>query len=448
MQKSQDLTTGSLPIQIKQIAIPASIGFFFHTMYNVVDSIFAGKLSTEALAALGLSFPIFFLILAFSNGFGRAAGAIIGNNLGTGKQNSVTNETQQTFGFGFLITGILMLIGLLGTQYLLEMMRIEGQTLVLALEYTHMIYYGTIGFILFSFSNAILTAHGDSKPFRNMLILGFFLNLILNPILIYGWLGFPKLGFTGIALSTVIIEFITGIYLLMLCVKRGYLGLLKISHLVPRFNFIKEMLVQGIPASMNMLMISIGFFVTNYFVTGFGAEAIAMFGVATKIEQIILLPSIGLSIAVSTIVAQNNGAGKFDRIMQTLKIGSKWGWYIILPLSLLMAVFGEWLMRIFTNDAVVINLGVKFLWVMFWTEWSYVIGGIHLSALQGMKKPMLGFISPLFRTVIGRILLFNLCVNLMGLGLESIWWSIVGLNTVMTCFVIWYTRRLIGKKLE
>lgn len=445
MTKTQSLTTGNLPSQIRSIAIPSSIGFFFHTMYNVVDSIFAGQISTEALAAMGLCFPIFFIIIALSPGFGTAVSVLVGNALGAKEIRKSECNAQQALGFGFCISIILMLVGVFASKPLLQFIGGEGEVLRLALEYIQIIYWGALAFIIFSFCNNILTAHGDSKPFRNMLVLGFFLNLILDPLFLYGGFGIPAMGFKGIALATVVIESITALFLFGLCLHRGYFGIFRLKHVIPKPKFIQEMLIQGIPASLNMLMVAFGFFVTNYFVKDFGNEAIAMFGVTTRIEQIILLPTIGISVAVSAIVAQNNGAGNIERIKETLRIGSLWGLYLIIPASIIMALGGKWWMGIFSDDSAVIALGITYLWIMLTTEWSYVIGGIYIGALQAMKKPFLGFIAPLLRIVLGRLVFFSVCIYVLHLGLNSLWWSIVILNTIVTVFAIWYTRRAISR---
>ncbi|MDA0811261.1 MAG: MATE family efflux transporter, partial [Verrucomicrobia bacterium] len=200
------LTTGSLSGHIRNIAVPMSIGFFFNTMYNVVDSFYAGRVSTAGLAALALSFPVFFVIIATSEGIARGASALIANAIGAGDKEKEAALSSQVFSLGFLCAVALSIIGLNAAPPLFRILGAEGETFTMATGYISPLFWGAIFFLLSSMSNSILLANGDSKTVGKVLVFGFFLNLILDPWFLYGGFGLPAMGIPGIAWATVIIQ--------------------------------------------------------------------------------------------------------------------------------------------------------------------------------------------------------------------------------------------------
>ena len=294
----------------------------------------------------------------------------------------------------------------------------------MSLDYINVIYYGAVFFVLSFILNAPLNAVGNTKPYRNFLIIGFFLNLILNPIFMFGWIGFPALGLAGIALATVVIEILGCVYL---CYKLYESGLINVStrkSLLPALKSFKDLTQQGFPASMNMATVAIGIFVITYFVSRFGKEAVAAYGIATRIEQIALLPTIGLNIATLSLVGQNMGANKCHRVRETLHTTLKYGAFVALFGVLFLFIFSKQLMGLFTDDHAVVNIGSVYLKIAAFLLWSYVIMFINVSALQGMKRPMFALWIGLGRQIVAPIAVFYLFVYVIETGLLGIWWGI------------------------
>ena len=186
-KNSQTLTTQSIPALIKQLAIPASIGMFFNTMYNVVDTFYAGLISTQAISALTLSFMIFFLIIGFGYGFSSAITALLGNALGKKRYKLASIYAHKGLIFVPLIGLTLSIIGYFFAPSLFMFLGAKDEYLQISLDYINPILFGAI-FFMFNFSlNSILIATGDTKTYRNSLIFGFFANLALNPLFMYGF---------------------------------------------------------------------------------------------------------------------------------------------------------------------------------------------------------------------------------------------------------------------
>jgi len=442
-----NLTKGPIPKLIRRIAIPASVGFFFNTMYNVVDTFYGGLISTEALAALSISFPIFFIILAMGTGIGTGATALIGNALGEGKNRKAMIYASQAISYSVFLSIILMIVGLLASPSLFRLLGASGDYLAISLQYMNIIFMGTLFFMLNYIFNSILNAQGDTKTFRNFLIAGFFLNLILDPWFMFGGFGIPALGLAGVAWATVLIQFLGVFYMGYKASKTDLICMKCLSLLMPRRRPYAELSQQGFPASINMMTVAIGIFVITFFISDFGKEAVAAYGIATRIEQIALLPTIGLNIATLAIVAQNNGARKYDRIKETLYKSIKYGFIIMAVGTVLVFAFSYQLMGVFTDDAMVVSIGGAYLKIAAFIFFAYVILFVTVSALQGMKKPMYAIWIGIFRQIVAPVIVFYVFAQVLGFGLMGIWWGIFGIvwfSAIVTLVYARYRFRIIS----
>ena len=314
------LTTDPIPKLLLALAIPSIVGFFFNTMYNVVDTFVAGYLSTQALASLSISFPIFFALIAIGVGVGTGATALIANELGKKDEETAKRYAKQTISFGVLLGISLSIIGFLVSPFLLTLLGAEGAYLITASNYLITIFWGSIFITMTFMFNAILNAVGDTKSYRNILIASFFINSLLSPALAFGWLGLPTLNILGIAIATIITNAIGALYLWFKVLGSGLVKKDSWSQYVPNMKSFLDIARQGLPASLSMMTISIGAFIITYFVSIFGESTVAGYGVGLRIEQIVLIPGIGINIAVLTLISQNNGAKKYDRVREKFEL--------------------------------------------------------------------------------------------------------------------------------
>ncbi len=443
--KSEPLTEGAIPKHIRNIALPMSIGFFFNTMYNVVDSFYAGQVSTSALAALALSFPVFFIIIAISEGIARGSAALIANAIGAKDEEKEKLLSSQVFSLGLICALSLTVVGLNVAPPLFRILGAEGDYFDLALGYVSPLFIGAVFFLLSSMSNAILLAHGDSKTFGKVLVAGFLLNLILDPWFLYGGFGLPAMGVPGIAWATVSIQAMGGLFLFSVVLRRGYVDIGALFRRLPKPKIYGEILKQGIPTSFNMMSIALGFFVTTYYLKFYGEVSVAAFGVGTRIEQIALLPAIGLGSAIVSIVGQNNGAGRLDRVSECMKLCVKYGLLLILLASVLVFVFATPLVRIFTSDEEVIKVGANYTRIMAFIQWAYVMGFIFIGFLQAIKRPMYGFVEAVIRKIVLPIGVFYFAVKVLEVDLDGFWYSMVAINVTMTFVTMAYARSVLKK---
>lgn len=445
MEKSR-LIAEPIPTLIRDITVPASVGFFFNTMYNAVDTFFGGLISTEALASLSLSFPVFFIIIAMGTGISTGTTALIANALGAGRDEEAKGFALQGIAFGILTAMALTAFGIFASPFLFRVLGASGDYLGMAVTYMNTIFLGTILFMVLFMLNAIMNGMGETRPFRNFLIVGFLLNLVLDPWFIFGGLGLPAMGIVGIALATVVIQGIGCVYLGREVLKTGLLSRATLRDMLPKTGPLKEIARQGLPASFNMLTVGMGVFVITYFVSHFGKEAVAAYGIAMRIEQIVLVPTIGLNIATLTLVAQNNGAGLFDRVQESLQKCLKYGAYIMAAGSVLVFMGARVLMTLFTSDESVIDVGATYLRIDALVLYAYVLLFVHVAALQGMKRPMFAVWIGLYRQIIAPFILFWTLTRVLHLGLLGIWWGIFAITWSAALFTFFYARGIVEKK--
>ncbi|MCJ7595661.1 MAG: MATE family efflux transporter [Desulfobacterales bacterium] len=445
MPKDRQLTTESIPRLVRQVAIPASVGYFFHTMYNVVDTYFGGLISTQALASLSLSFPVFFIIIAVGMGISTGATALIANALGAGEREKARLIAVQGITFGILTSIALTIFGLCISPFLFRLLGASEEYLLMATTYMNTIFWGALFFLLINMLNAILNALGDTRPFRDFLIAGFLLNVLLDPWFIYGGFGVPPMGIFGIALATVLIQCMGCFYMGLKVLGTGLVAGMGWRDLLPKPGPFKEIFRQGVPASLNMFTVGMGIFVITYFVSQFGKEAVAAYGAAMRVEQMVLVPTIGLNISTLTLVAQNHGARLFDRVKETVNTGLRYGGVVMAFGTMAVLLLARPLMAFFSEDARVIEIGTTYLRIDALVLYGYVVLFVYVAAMQGLKRPMYAVWIGLYRQIVAPVILFWSLTHLLDFGLPAIWWGIFSITWSAGLFTLFYARRLLKK---
>ena len=434
-----------------KIAIPSSIGTIFQTLYSIVDTYFAGTISSEALAAIGQTFPVYFIIIAVGVGLSIGTSALVANHLGSKEEIIASSYFCQSILLA-LITAIFMtFIGINFSPIIILSINNNLTSLSLSMEYLNIIFSGSVFIFLLMSLNSSLSAQGDTKSYRNILIFSFILNIILNPILISGYiLNFqilPAFGIKGIAISTIISQIIGIIYLLFKLSKTVIYKKIKKNFFYPNLILINKLLSQGIPASIGMLMISIGYYFILFFVGKFGDLAIAGYGAAIRYEQLFLLPLLGLNTAMISMVGQNFGAENINRVKEIYIKGILIGCSILFIFSFLMYFTSEWAMNFFTEDQIVIDFGTTYLKIISFMLPIYPFFFISNGFFQGLKKPLIVMYVLLFRLVIMPFIILWVLIIYLNYDYPIIFWSLVIINWFLGILYYFFTRYNFMKKL-
>ena len=434
---------------LKKIAIPASTGTLFQTLYNIVDTFFAGKISANALAAIAKSFPLYFIIIATGVGIVSASNALISNSLGAKDDRSASLYVAQSLLYSVIVSILVTIVGLSFSDDLLKFMGSDQETIRLATDYLDIIFFATFIFLIQISLNGALNAQGDTKSYRNVLIVSFFLNIGLNPLFIFGLGPIPAFGIAGLAIATVIAQFLGLIYLaykVYCCELKQYLSP---QCFLPKINLIKNLTNQSVPMMMNMFMIGLGIYNILFFVSKFGYLAAAGYGSALRIEQILLLPVIGLNTAVLTIAGQNFGAKLFARVDESYTKAIMVGSSFMILAGVIVFLLADNIVSIFTDNQEVIDFGADYLKVAAFIGPVYPVFFITNALFQAIKKPIYTVIITFSRLVLLPFSTMSVVVFVLNgsfkdlfLGLFFINWTF---GILVFLFSKYYMKKLFSK---
>ena len=418
-----------------KIAIPSSIGTIFQNLYSVVDSIFAGQMiSKEALAAIGQVFPIYFIIIALGVGISIGTTSLIANSIGENNKLKAGNVVIQSLIVAILISVIVSIFGLTFSNTLISSMNNDKDLLYLSNEYMRIIFIGSIFIFILMALNSSLSAQGDTKSYRNVLIFSFFLNIILNPIMIsgkiYNFQLFNGLGISGIAYATIISNFV-GVFYLFYKVQKSEIYKYTKFTIVPNIKIILNILNHGIPASIGMMMIALGSYILIFFVAIFGSNAVAGYTSAGRYEQLFFLPLLGLSTAVISIVGQNYGAKNYERVLETYNKALLVGIVLQTILGFIMFITAEISMNLFTSDEKVKQFGYNYLKITALMFPAFPFFFFGNATFQGLKLPAIVMYMAILRFVIIPTIIIYFIINKIDQNYNYMFYGLVIMHWVI-----------------
>jgi len=435
-----DLLKDNIPKLVRKLAVPAMVGTLFQTLYNVVDTFFAGKISPEALSALSKSFPIYFIIIATSIGVTVAGTSLIGNSIGEKDNKKTLNYFSHIIYYGILISIFITFLGLYFSERVFFLMGSTEEVASLGLEYTNIIYSGSFLFILVVSLNSLLHAEGDTKTYRNVLVISFLLNIILNPILIFGFLFIPAFGVKGIGIATIISQLVSFLIILFKVLKNERVRNITNEYLVPKFLFFKNIFFQSMPISVSICGYALAAAIIFTYVGQSGEYAVAGYGVGTRIEQVVLLPILGINTAIISIIAQNYGANNLVRIKETYFTAIKYAFIIMITAGTLVFLSASVITSFFSSDPEVIEYGKRYLKISAFVLPAYPVFFLSNGFFMALKKSENAMISNFFRNVLNPIAVFYIA-KYINASFETFFWLWVGINwffSISYFFIIIY----------
>ncbi len=431
MIKNLNLTSGPIIKLLRQIAIPSMTGSLFQTLFNLVDTFYAGKISSAALAALAKAFPLYFIIISAGIGIVAGCNSLIANSLGSNNRVSASIYSYHSLIYAFLLAIFITSIGIFFSYDLLKLMGSSDESIFLSKQYTDIIFFGTIVFLILTSFNSILYAQGDTKTYRNVLIVGVVLNIILNPIFIFGLFFIPAFGIAGLAISTILIQFFACIYLYYKVNSSQLKIELKFSNFLIRNNFLINVFNQSMPITMALFLVATGSYLLLYFISSFGDRAVAGYGAAIRFEHLFSLPVIGLNTAVISIAGQNFGARRYDRVKEVYFKSIFIGVLIMCISGIIIYILSEPIIRIFSNDLEVIKYGSTYLKIAAFIGPILPVFFISHALFTSLKKTYLIFYSNLFRMVFLPFLIVWVILNYKNGYFNDIFYGLLIMNWVL-----------------
>ena len=442
-----DLLKENIPVLVRKLAIPASVGTLFQTLYNIVDTFYSGLISPEALSALSKSFPIYFIIVATSIGVTVGGTSLIGNSIGEKNEKNASYYFTHIIIYGLLISVFITFIGLYFSEKVFNLMGSTQEITNLGLQYTNIMFYGSFLFFLVVSLNSLLHAEGDTKTYRNVLILSFLLNIILNPILIFGFLFIPAMGMMGIGLSTIISQLIAFLIILFKVLQNPRVKKITIEYFNVKFIFLKNIFFQSMPISIAIC----GYAVAATFIFTYVGQtselAVAGYGAATRIEQVVLLPILGINTAIISIIAQNFGANNFDRVKETYFVSIKYGLILMVFSGILVYLTADIVPRFFSSNEVVLEYGRRYLKIAAFILPAYPIFFLSNGFFMGLKKSNYAMVNNMMRNVLVPICVFYLAKYLSA-DFDTFFWLWFVFQWTLSILLFTYVSYYIKKKLD
>ena len=442
-----NILTDDVKILIRKLAIPASVGTLFQTLYNIVDTFFAGKISPEALSALAKSFPIYFILIASSIGITVAGTSLIGNSIGEKNQKKASTYFSQLIIFSLILTLFITYIGLTYSDNIFILMGSSDEVKNLGLDYTNIIFYGSFLFIVVVALNSLLHAEGDTKTYRNALIIAFFLNIFLNPILIFGFWFIPAFGMKGIGIATLIAQLVSLIIIFDKVLKSKLIKDLIINNFIPKIYYFKNIFFQSMPIIISICGYSVASAIVFKYAGLSGEYAAAGYGAGTRIEQVVLLPILGINTAIITIIAQNFGAKNILRIKQTYITAIKYAFIIMIISSLFVYLLAEIITGLFSNDLNVIEFGKLYLQISAFVLPAYPIFFLSNGFFMALKKSENALVANIFRNVIFPFLVFYTAIYYNS-DFTNFFWLWVFYNWIFSLSYLGYTLFYLNFRLD
>ena len=385
MIKKNNLTEGSVLRSLLTLSVPIIIAQLLHTAYQLTDTFWVGRLGANAIASVSISFPVIFLLISLGGGLTMAGSILVAQYKGKQNQEAINYIAGQTLLAVLGIALFLSVIGYLISPYLIKLMGVEPVVLADAVAYLKISFIGIVFMFLFFIFQALMRGAGNVKTPMYIILGTVLLNLFLDPLFIFGWGIIPGFGVSGAALATIITQGLSaaaGAFILFHGKKEITLNLKELKF---DFSLIKRMFFLGLPASVEQSARALGMIAMTFLVAGFGTATVAAFGIGTRMLSLVIIPSMGLSMATSTLVGQNVGAGKIDRTEKIIKM-SAWAGFISLTVAgLLMFLLAESLCSFFVpGESETIRLGSSFIRMMALTFGFIALQMIMAGVFRGV----------------------------------------------------------------
>ena len=436
-----DLTTGPILKTLVRLAVPVTVSMMMFTFYLMVDLYFVGRLGSDAVAALSISSNAFFIHLGLATILGTGGMALIAQAFGRKDYSYAAQVFKQSILMALIIGILETMTGLLIAPSYIEFFGGTGKSLQWGIQYFQIFSISFFFMLLLYVIGNCFRGMGNTKTPMIIMLQSNILNIILDPMLIYGWPGLPAMGVRGAAMASLISHiYALGIYGYFIFIKGAHIdikGPWKLSR-----SIVAKSLYIGIPSGMNHFLLAVNLLITYRVIGIYGTAALASIGIGFRILQAIYIPVIALASAMAAVIGQNFGAKQYKRIRGTLWRAWTISMVFMICCTVISRLFPEDLIGIFSNDPDVIHFGVIYLAIFSLGYVAVATIMVAASAFQGLGKTY----PCLVGAALDNALFAGMVLTLpafFGWGIQSIWW--IKLATViaeMAVVAVWLRSEL------
>lgn len=418
-----DFTTGSIPRHLIAFSWPLFAGNLLQAFYNVVDSIWVGHfVGANGLGAVSVSFPVIFALIALVVGLTMATTTLVAQFKGAGRHDMVRKVNGNSVLLLVYLGTLTTVVGLSVSGPLLRLINTPADIFPMAHQYLTVFLLGLPLMFIYNAVSAILRGLGDSRTPLRFLFYATVINVILDPVLIIGIGPIPALGVGGAALATVIAQGVATVIGVRYLVR---IGLLKVDSWRIDRELTRTTFRIGIPAGVQQSLVSLSIVAVSSLINRYGADVVAGFGAANRIEQFAFLPAMSVGLAVSALVGQNLGAGRDERVGQIVWWSSALSTGITFAVMLVVLALPEVLLRLFTSDPAVLQHGGEYLRIMAFSyipmALMFTIGGV----MRGAGDTAANMWITLGSLWLVRVPLAWYLSSGLGLGIRGVWWAML-----------------------
>ena len=433
------LTVGPVSGSILSMMLPMALGILVMIGNGLVDAYFIGQLGYAQLAAVSYAFPVWFVAAGIVMGLGTGTSSVLSRFIGAGDTKSVKQIATHSMILAVLAGAVVTVIGLLSIESLFGLLGANEETMPFVKSYMTIYYWGSLFLGIPFIGNSILRANGDAKTPSLLVAFSAIVNAVLDPILIFGWFGFPEMGVAGAALASVISTVAFLLASLWVLIFRDNL-LTSIGHsLSSMISSWKQVLHVGLPAIASNLIAPVSSALVTALVSTYGQEAVAAYGLAGRIEALVIVLLMALGGATAPYVGQNYGAKKFDRLVDGFKFSARFALFYSIFCILLLYFISSTILGVFTDNEDVIRLAMIQLMICPWGYGFLGIASICNGSFNAFARPLPAMTISISRTLVIYVPLAYLLAYYF--GFQGIHIAQVLANIFAGCVaIVWYRK--------
>ncbi|PSP55011.1 MATE family efflux transporter [Halobacteriales archaeon QS_1_67_19] len=345
------MTDGGLIAPLFRLAWPIVVTQLLQVAYNVADAFWLGRYSANAVGAISLSFPIIFFLIAFGGGFNVAGSTLVAQYMGADSDGSAGTVAGQTLGFVVAVGVVLSVVGHYGAGPILSVFPSDEATAAsvvpLARQYMEIFFAGLpfmFGFLAFS---ALLRGYGDTRTPMRVMVLSVALNVVLDPLLVFGTGPLPELGIEGAAIATVLARTVGGVVGVYALFRTDIGPDVRLADLAPDLSYVREIVRIGTPSALEQSAGALAMITLTVIIVTFEPAVIAAYGLGNRLISLVFLPAVGLGKATNTMVGQNLGAHNADRAKRAVQLAGTVGACIMFAVAVVAVLVPEPIVALF-----------------------------------------------------------------------------------------------------
>lgn len=442
-ENKQENKMGVMPVGrlLWSMSLPMMASMLVTAMYNVVDSMFVSRISENALTALSMAFPVQNLMIGVSVGLGVGLNAILSRALGAKDEKSVKTAASNGIFLSVIFAAVFMVLGATCMRMYFEAQTDIAEIVESGVTYTTIVVVGCFGMFMQILFERFLQSTGRTMLTMTSQITGAIINIILDPILIFGLLGFPKMGVAGAALATILGQWIGACVGLYLCIKKNPEISMSMKGFRPHGAMIGRILAVGVPSMIMQSIGSVMTFLMNQILIAFSATAVAVFGVYFKLQSFIFMPIFGMNNGTVPIVAYNYGARKPDRMMQAIRYSITAAVSIMIVGLAIFHLATEQLLGIFGASEEMLRIGVPALRII---SLSFPVAGFCIGV--GTVFQALGYsIYSMINSMVRQLVVLIPCAFVIGKvtgDVTMVWYAFVIAEAFSLALSAFFFRRI------